>query len=694
MTWWETLPTLAATALVYFLPGLMILAAAGLRRLNLVALAAPVSASVSGTIAIILPYLKLPFNPVSYFAVSVLAAATVAVFRLVRRRRRSAAGTVPAGTAEAGSRFTGFLGANFPLSPADTGIWLARLAIPAAVLIPAAIISLRYVVGFGSPDSFSETFDNIYHLNAVRYIADTQNGSTLTIGNLTAASKGLYPAAMHDSMALVLMLGAPSVMAVVNVGTIVTGAIVWPLGCVFLISRIVGYRPMPLLAAGILSAGFSGFPYLMVGFGVLYPNHAAIALLPAALGLAIESIGMSRTPPGSALAPVLALAATVPGLALSHPSTLVALLGFSAPVVVGRLIRSWLAAREGSVSKRQPQLWLAFTVAYLLGTAGVWMVARPNLSAAGWTPFQTNARAIGEILGSAPMGTTTAWVMLVLTIIGLYVVARQIRRYWWVGGMYVVGGVLYLVVSSWSNGTFRDFLTGVWYTDSFRLAALLPVVTLPVVVLGAEWVVWRVRALTGALIASAKVRAAGRPRAAAGLIGRLPASSGIAMGCAVLLVLGIGAQGGTLSRVQDRISTTFTTTPTSTLLSTDEVSLLKEVADIVPEGDVVVGNPRTGASLVYAFSGRRALAPHIFGIRTPEEQLLLDHWDEAAYNSAVCPAVKALKAYWALDFGNTEITPRAEPLVGVRDLADDTAPGMKLVKAVGGARLFRVTACG
>jgi hypothetical protein len=689
MTWWETLPTLAATALVYFLPGLMILAAAGLRRLNLVALAAPVSASVSGMTAIMLPYLKLPFNPVSYFAVSVLAAAAVAVFRLLRRRRRSAAGSEAAGT-----RFTGFLGANVPLSPADTGIWLARLAIPAAVLIPAAIISLRYITGFGSPDSFSETFDNIYHLNAVRYIADTQNGSTLTLGNLTAASKGLYPAAMHDSMALVLMLGAPSVMAVVNVGTIVTGAIVWPLGCVFLISRIVGYRPMPLLAAGILSAGFSGFPYLMVGYGVLYPNHAAIALLPAVLGLAIEALGMSRTPPGSPLAPVLALAATVPGLALSHPSTFVALLGFATPVVIGRLIRSWLAAREGLVSRRQPRFWLAFTVAYLLATTAVWVVARPSLSSAGWTPFQTNARAIGEILGSAPMGTTTAWVMLVLTIVGLYVIARQLRRYWWVAGMYAAGAVLYLVVSSWSNGFFRNFLTGVWYTDSFRLAALLPVVTLPVVVLGAEWVIWRVRALTGALIATAKERPAALPRAASGMIGRLPASSGIAMGCVVLLALGLGAQGGTLSTVQNRISTIFTTTPTASLLSTDEVSLLNEVAAIVPEGDVVVGNPRTGASLVYAFSGRRALAPHIFGIRTPEEQLLLDHWDEAAYNAAVCPAIKSLKAYWALDFGNTEITPRAEPRVGVRDLTDNTAPGVKLVKAVGSARLFRVTACG
>ena len=37
----------------------MILTAAGVRRLNLAALAAPVSTSVAGTVAILLPYLHL-----------------------------------------------------------------------------------------------------------------------------------------------------------------------------------------------------------------------------------------------------------------------------------------------------------------------------------------------------------------------------------------------------------------------------------------------------------------------------------------------------------------------------------------------------------------------------------------------------------------------------------------------------------
>lgn len=685
MTWWETLPTFAATLLVYLLPGLLILAAAGVRRLNLAALAAPVSASVAGSSAVVLPYLRLPFNPGTYFAITGLLAALVLTVRHLLRLRRERTGITAAHWA---------LEANDRLSATDTGLWVSRFAIPVAVLFPAMVISARYVAGFGSPESFSETFDNIYHLNAVRHIAETQNGSTLTLGNLTEASRGLYPAAMHDSMALVLMLGAPSVMVAVNVGTIITGAVVWPLACIFLISRVVGYRPMPLLAAGVLSAGFSAFPYLMVAYGVLYPNHAALALLPAVLGLAIEALGMSRSMGRSWMPPGLALLATLPGLALSHPSAFVALLGFSSPVVLAACVRAVVSARTGFSTRSSAQKWLAFTLAYAVVTVAVWTGVRPDLSSAGWTSFQTNARALGEILGSAPMGTTTAWLLLVLTVIGLYVVARHFRRLWWIGGMYAVGGLLFLIVSSWTGGPFRDFLTGVWYRDSYRLAALLPIVTLPIVVLGAEWIVWRVRWLAGALMSQPANGTSPLPQAASRLLAKFPGSTGAAAGCVVLLILGVGVQGGSLSGVQNRIHTVFSTTDGSGFVSTDEVALFNEVAGLVPASDVIVGNPRTGAALVYAFSGRRTVAPHIFGIRTDQEQLLLDHWSEAAYNPRVCPAIHDQRAYWALDLGDTEITPRAEPLLGVRDLADDSAPGVELVKAVGKARLFRVTACG
>jgi hypothetical protein len=679
MTWWQTVPTFASAALIYFLPGLAILAAAGVRRLNLAALAAPVSTSVAACAAVVAPYLHLPYTPLVYFVISAALAIGTFLARWWWVRRAKGAG---------------HLADNGPLNANDLGRWTAILAVPLGLAFSAVMIGRRFVTGFDSPENFSQTFDNVYHLNAVHHIAETQNGSSLTLGNLTDASSYFYPAGMHDMMALLQMMTGNSVPVVINVGTIVIGALVWPLGCMFLISRLVGYRPVALIAAAVLAAGFSAFPYLLIGFGVLYPNNAAIALLPVLLGLAVEMLGMSRTPASSFLPPVLAFCATLPGMVLTHPSAMVALLGFLVPVILGRLVRVIGEWRDGKTSKAAVMRWAIASGAYLAAVAAAWLVLRPGLGAAPWTPFQSNARAIGEILGSAPMGTTTAWVLAVLTVIGLYVIARTLRRTWWILGMYLVGALFYMVVSSWPPGTFRTLLTGVWYNDSFRLAALLPVVSLPVIVFGAEWLMWRLRALVEYLITLKPEQASGLPAPLAALARlRLPAWSTVVSVWVVLGLLGVAAQGGTLAQVQQRLHTIFSVTPTSDLVDEDEMKVLQQVDGKVPADGVVVANPLAGGSLVYALEDRKALAPHIFGERTEMEQLLLDHWDEAAYNKDVCPAIKALNAYWALDFGTKTVIPTEDPFPGLADLAAGTAPQIEVLATSDKARLVRTTAC-
>jgi hypothetical protein len=679
MTWWQTLPTFAAAALIYFLPGLGILAAAGVRRLNLLALAAPVSTSVAACAAVVAPYLHLPYTPVVYFAISVVLTAGTASVRWWWTSRSNGAG---------------HLANNGPLDTSDLGRWTGMLAVPAGLAFAALVIAGRFMTGFGGPQNFSQTFDNVYHLNAVQHIAQTQNGSSLTLGNLTEASSYFYPAGMHDMMALLQMLTGSAVPVVVNVGTIVIGALVWPLGCMFLVSRLVGYRPVPIIAAAVLAAGFSAFPYLLVGFGVLYPNNAAIALLPVLLGLSVELLGMSRNLASSFLPPALAICATLPGMVLTHPSALVALMGFLVPVVLARLLNAILDGRAGKASKRRVLVWAAFSAGYLASVAVAWTVLRPGLGAAPWTPFQSNARAIGEILGSAPMGATVAWLMAVMTVIGLYVISRTMRQNWWLLGMFLVGAVLYMVVSSWTPGTFRTLLTGVWYNDSFRLAALLPVVTLPVAVLGAEWSVWRIRGVLDylSLPRTVSARASWRPSTRLANF-RLSGTGRVVCVWLFLALLGVGAQGGTLSAMQERIHTVFSVTDNSDLVNEDELKVLQEVADKVPAGGVIVTNPLTGGSLSYALADRQSLAPHIFGERSEMEQLLLDHWDEAAYNKDVCPAIRKLNAYWALDFGTKTVIPTEDPFPGLADLAAGTAPDIKVLVASNDARLVRTTAC-
>ena len=679
MTWWQTLPTFAAAILIFFLPGLLILALAGARRLNLLALAGPVSTSVAACTAVVAPFVHLPYTPVVYSAISVvLAVLTFAGRRLWTRRTEQ----------------PGYLAENGPLDAKDLGYWTARLAVPAGVIFAALVIGARFVIGFGDPQNFSQTFDNVYHLNAVQHIVQTHNGSSLTLGNLTASSSYFYPAGMHDMMALLQMTTGSPVPVVINVGTILIGALVWPLGSMFLISRLVGYRPVPLLAAGVLSAGFSAFPYLLVGFGVLYPNNAALALLPVLLGLCVELLGMSVRRGSSLLPPALAVGATLPGMVLTHPSALVALLGFLVPVVLGRLVKALRDYRHGSESRKRLLLWSAFAGCYVVAVLAAWLILRPGLGAAPWTPFQSNARAIGEILASAPMGATAAWLMAVMTVIGLYVISRTMVQNWWILGMFLVAAVLYMVVSSFSPGTLRTFLTGVWYNDSFRLAALLPVVTLPVAVLGAEWTVWRVREGLNRLPRGEKtsaIPAEALPSRSGGL--RVSATGRTLVVWIVIAVLGVGVQGGTLSTIQDRIHTVFSVKQDSDLISTDELKVLNDLAAKVPADGVIVANPLTGGSLSYALANRKSLAPHIFGERSETEQLLLDHWDEAAYNKDVCPAIRKLNAYWALDFGTKTVIPTEDPFPGLADLAAGTAPDIQVLAASNDARLVRITAC-
>ncbi|MEV7637515.1 DUF6541 family protein [Pseudarthrobacter enclensis] len=679
MTWWQTAPTFASAALIYFLPGLVILALLGVRRLNLAALAAPVSTSIAACVAVVLPYLHLPYTPLVYFGVStVLAVVAWALRRLWLRRQLGSF----------------WLADNGLVDGTDLGHKTAALAVPLGLLFAAIVISARFMSGFGVPENFSQTFDNVYHLNAVHHIVQTQNGSSLTVGNLTEASSYFYPAGMHDMMALLQMLTGNPVPVVVNVGTIVIGAVVWPLSCVFLISRLVGYRPVALVSAAVLSAGFSAFPYLLIGFGVLYPNNAAIALLPVTLGLAVEMLGMSRRTASSFLPPTAAFCAVLPGMVLTHPSAMVAMLGFLVPVVLGKLVKEFSAWSAGTTSKRAFLRWTMASTGFLAAVTAAWLLLRPGLGAAPWTPFQSNARAIGEILGSAPMGTTTAWAMAILTVIGLYVIARTLKRTWWVLGMYLVAAVLYMVVSSWPPGTFRTLLAGVWYNDSFRLAALLPVTTLPIVVMGAEWLVLKIRATVMRWSDWTPVLPQDARRPAAWILKLRPKSSASVISVwVVLALLGIAAQGGTLSPVQQRLHTVFAVTSSSDLVDEDEMEILKQVDANVPADGVIVANPLTGGSLVYALANRQPIAPHIFGERTEAEQLLLDHWDEAAYNKDVCPVIREMNAYWALDFGTKTVIPTEDPFPGLADLAARTAPAIEVVATADKARLVRTTAC-
>src|SRR5207249_5985316 len=129
-----------------------------------------------------------------------------------------------------------------------------------------------------------------------------------------------YPAAWHDMASLLVQMTGAPVSVAANVLNICVAMVVWPLGCMLLTRIVVGPKPYAVAAAGILSAGFTGFPILLLDFGVLYPNFLSISMLPGALATVCVFLGGPGSPQVTALTRFLLAPLVAIGVALAHPN--------------------------------------------------------------------------------------------------------------------------------------------------------------------------------------------------------------------------------------------------------------------------------------------------------------------------------------------------------------------------------------
>ena len=678
MSW----PAFAALTLLCIiglaLPGMLLTWALGLRGTARWASVFPFTVAGAGGGAVIADILSIPFTPLT-FALLVLAATFLLWLanRLVVRRARPASAAVPSGQTPESA------GSHAVRAARSTPWW----PIAAGTAIGAAIIGRAMYWILGDPENFSQTYDNNFHLNAIRYILDSGNGNTLTMGGLGVVESRFYPAAWHDLVALVVATTDQSIPVGVNMVNIVIAAVAWPLAIIYLSTRLFGDRPAVHLSAGLLSAAAAAFPYHLLNFGVLYPNMLSIILLPVLLGLLIELMGFTSeadvNPRGRV---VVALLANAGAVGLAHPSSLLLAMALAVPLLIACLVRSAVRRRHDirSVNALASLTALtALTVAYWFLLRTLWSAGRSGTATAHvWQPYQTGAQALGEAMHGAPPGGPAAWAFAALTILGLAALLRSGR--WWFMVLWAIGLWLFAVSSSEPDFETRYAVVGIWYNDFNRLSASIAALTVPVAVAGAvaayEWSIGQAENLWG----TARVRSA-RARTAYGW----PALVAVP----VLSLIGfLPTQGEAISAVVANGSAAYRLDERSPLLDTDELALLQRLDETVPEDAVILGNPYTGAGLAYALSGRTVLDPHPRLNRSADVQLLNEALDEMTFRPDVCRTVERTGVRYVLDFGDREVHGHQHAYEGIDEL--DPLSGFTLVdQTAPDARLFEITGC-
>lgn len=660
MSWAAVIPVVLTCVAILFIPGGLVAVSLGLRGLPAAAAAPALTVTITALAAIVFGELGISWSPLPVLLVAAIGAAAI---WLICRWYQHQGKYVPPPAAQPQGKAIVVQGLGFAIG--------------------AGLIVWQLIRVYGEPGNISQTFDGIFHLNAVQFILNTGDASSLTVSAMTNGDNPpyFYPAAWHGLASLLVQLTGTPVAVAANALNMVIAAVVWTLGCMLMVRTVAGPKPWLVAFGGVLAAGFSSFPLLLLDFGVLYPNFLSISLLPAGLSAVAVFFNAGQLQVNNSvarfgLAPLLAI-----GIAIAHPNGSMTLLALSVPVALFAYARRYVLHGHPATTRREASLVGVAVAVGLIFLAIAWKFIRPPADAAFWQRYRSPLGGAWEVATNSAMGRPVAVVVSVLVILGLYSALRN-RQHWWILGCYILVSTLFVVIVGFPDSYLRNALTGVWYNDSYRLAAVLPLVAVPLAALGFE----RLMLLGRALFHRVLTRSA-RPAPSITVMARLEA------GCALLvaLLLVIGMQSAPINFAVSSAASNYVQSPDAEVVSSDEMALIDQLDDLVPSDATIAVNPWTGAALAFALADRPTTSRHVLSTYPADIEIINNSLRNALTDPEVCPAVKATGVKYALDFGTKEVHGGRHDFPGLDDLQD--SPAAELIAQVGEAKLFRITAC-
>jgi hypothetical protein len=657
VSWVSVIPDVLVCAGLFFAPGLLVTYLGGLRGITAWATAPLVTVAVVTGVALLGGFFGFRFGlwPAAV-GIVIMAGLSAGLSVLLRAR-----------------------GIERP--PRDPARY--SLAVALGAIAGAVIGGVTFVTGVRRPDAISQSWDSVYHYNAVRYIEQTGHASPLTIGTLgqPGAKQHFYPDAWHAMAALLAELTGASVPVAAMVICLVIAALVWPLSCLLLARHLFGASGVRAAAAvvitGMLSSLFGAFPWMLTGaYGVLWPNALGMALAPAGVALGMS---MTRNSDADTFGGVRRWFFGIAGawaIGVSHPNSALSvavICAFPLLLAVGpHLIGQY----------RRHALRTSLVLIGLVALAGVGVAFASRLPAVrhvesvSWKPTETPSQAVVSAVSNSTNGQLPELLLATFLIIGVVACFVWRQRRWLVSAELLI--VALYVGAAASGSHLARLFTGLWYDDSYRIAATLPIVAIPLtttgVIAAGEWL-------------SQLIHRAGSAAAVA-------ASPALAL--AVPLALGAAATAATaVQSVPHNVRTVglqFNTSGDEKLVSPSKIQFLRTVARLVPPSALVADNPFDGTAYLFAMSGTRVMYPQLTPSVDEDVNYLAQNLVHLRQDPRACDLVRRYGVgYMVIAPDNFRAKYQLDYYAGVADPAP--GPGFQLIASDGPDRLYKITVC-
>lgn len=623
MSWLATIPLLLFAVVLAFGPGYAMGWALRVPARLRVFYAPLLTFALVAVSAIVLGKTGIPWSLISFVLVAaVMVAAAAGLMWLV------------------GRRWPALASASWPGNDVPVA-W----PVVGAVLGGFLVLHMTEDMVYG-PEAFSQSLDNSFHMNAIRWIQEHGDASSLTLGAVAAANQEptFYPAGWHDFVSLIYSTTGTSIATATIVTVLLAAGILWPCSLVALSLSIPKLRRLQALAIPAMICGFAAFPGLLLRWGVLFPNLLGYALLPSFVALMVYLVQvMVRREYSASLSLGLASLVGLAGLALVHPNAVVSAAAFAVPLLLAGVAQ---VLRSHELNTRQKWGGSILLLAVLAGCVGAWRVLRPAEFASNtWSPILTEGEALYQFLflgleNANQLGDkfNPSYLAGFLALWGVGYLLYKRRNLWLIASWALIG-YLWIVSASVPRGEFRLLMVAPWYTDHFRLAAL---VVFPSAILAGIGLGGFVEGLLTWV-----ARRAPRPA-------RLKVAT-IGMGVAMILVLVVAGLSSRVPSVQETtlaVSREYRLTPTSVVLNQDEMNVINEIPKIVPKDDMIVNNPWDGSAYIYALADRHLTGYHFEFETSPKYSAIMHNLKDARTNPEVCRQVNEYKAHWYVHLEN------------------------------------------
>ena len=331
-----------------------------------------------------------------------------------------------------------------------------------------------------------------------------------------------YPAAWHGLASLVMMSTGVSIPVAANVFCAVITIVVWPVSCLLLVRQLFGRNTAALAITGVLSIAFPAFPWDFFGWGVLWPNLLGMAVAPAVFALVLTVTGWVKDDCVGRGRAWLLLVIAVGAAGFAHPNVLFSLIVLSLfPAGAALFVRARRLRAEGR--GRRGVVECAVFAVVVFGS-WLWSATSPMFASVrnwdAWRSFETPAAAVGEVLLNATNQREALWLLSAVVIVGA-VTARRWPAMRWVLAGHLIAGFLYMLAAA-LNTPATHMLTGYWYSDSHRLAAMLPITGVPLAIAGMLFLADKLLPYANGLTRGSGDARFGKPAVAVGLAALSP----------------------------------------------------------------------------------------------------------------------------------------------------------------------------